>query len=66
MIGLETPGYVNDPNLYKPEELKLAFYTLDASVNQINQETSLNAGHSHSIINGVVQVTVGHGHNIIL
>ncbi len=35
MIGLETPGYVNDPNLYKPEELKLAFYTLDASVNQI-------------------------------
>ncbi len=35
MIGLETPGYVNDPILYKPEELRNAFYTLDASLNQI-------------------------------
>jgi hypothetical protein len=35
MIGLETPGYVNDPILYKPAELKNAFYTLDASLNQI-------------------------------
>jgi hypothetical protein len=35
MIGLETPGYVNDPILYKPDELKNAFYTLDASLNQI-------------------------------
>ncbi|MBK8395231.1 MAG: hypothetical protein IPL26_08300 [Leptospiraceae bacterium] len=35
MIGLETPGYVNDPALFKPEELKLAFYTLEASVSQI-------------------------------
>jgi hypothetical protein len=35
MIGLETPGYVNDPILFKPQELKTAFYTLDASLNQI-------------------------------
>ncbi len=35
MIGLETPGYVNDPILYKTDELKNAFYTLDASLNQI-------------------------------
>lgn len=36
MVGLETPGYVNDPILFKPEELKNAFYTLDASLNQIS------------------------------
>jgi len=35
MIGLETPGYVNDPILFRPQELKNAFYTLDASLNQI-------------------------------
>ncbi len=35
-------------------------------VNQINQMTSVAAGHSHSIINGVVQESVGHIHIINL
>lgn len=38
MVGLETPGYINDPILFKPEELKNAFYTLDASLNQISTQ----------------------------
>lgn len=36
------------------------------NINQINQETSLEKGHSHTIINGMVQYTLGHTHSIIL
>ena len=36
------------------------------NINQINQETSVNQGHSHQIINGLVVNSVGHEHSIIL
>lgn len=36
------------------------------SLNQINSTTSVVAGHSHPIINGVVQQVLGHTHGIIL
>jgi len=35
-------------------------------VSQINQTTGYNAGHNHSIINGEIQETLNHTHNIIL
>lgn len=36
------------------------------SVNQINQTTAVAQGHNHQIVNGVVQITLGHTHKIIL
>lgn len=36
------------------------------SLSQINQLTSVSLGHSHTIINGVVQESFGHVHNLIL
>jgi len=35
------------------------------NVNQINATTSVNAGHSHSIINGIISQTLSHNHAII-
>lgn len=34
------------------------------SVSQINQTTSISQGHSHQIVNGVVQSALGHTHNV--
>lgn len=36
------------------------------NVNQINQTTSVAAGHQHEIVNGIVSSTLGHSHEIIL
>jgi hypothetical protein len=36
------------------------------SINDINQTTSVMAGHNHPIINGIVQEVLGHTHDIIL
>lgn len=36
------------------------------SLSQINQLTSVSAGHNHDVRNGVVQEALGHTHNIIL
>ena len=36
------------------------------SLSQINQTTSVNFGHSHYIVNGVVQEVLGHTHTIVL
>lgn len=35
-------------------------------VSQINQETSVERGHSHSVVNGVISESLGHSHEIIL
>ena len=36
------------------------------SLNDINQTTSVMAGHNHPIINGVIQEVLGHTHDIII
>jgi hypothetical protein len=36
------------------------------SITQINQTTGISFGHTHSVINGVVQPALGHTHNIII
>ena len=36
------------------------------SLSQVNQTTSVGAGHNHPVINGVIQVVLGHTHDLIL
>jgi hypothetical protein len=36
------------------------------NINKINQLTSVEGGHNHIIKNGIVQIALGHTHNIIL
>jgi hypothetical protein len=36
------------------------------SISQINQTTSISAGHNHSVVNGTVQEALGHTHTLII
>lgn len=36
------------------------------SISQINQTTSQNSDHSHQVVDGVVQMTLGHTHGLVL
>ena len=36
------------------------------SLAQINQLTSVDSGHSHPVVNGIVQSVLGHTHNIVI
>ena len=57
-----TPG----PGGLPPHMHRIVVNENITSVSQINQMTSVDQGHNHSIVNGVIQTVVGHSHVIVL
>jgi hypothetical protein len=58
---LDGPNHIGLPHLHT-----LVISENITSLSQISQESGVSLGHSHTIINGVVQPSLGHTHNIIL
>ena len=59
-------GSVSGPGGIPPHMHRIVVNEGILSVSQINQMSSIEQGHNHAIINGVVQEVLGHSHDIIL
>lgn len=59
-------GSVPGPGGIPPHMHRIVINENTLSLAQINQETSIIQGHTHPIINGVVQEALGHTHDIVL
>lgn len=58
-------GMVPGPGGIPPHTHSFVVNENTVSLSQINQTTSINQGHTHSIVNGIVQPALGHTHVII-
>ena len=59
-------GSIPGPGGLPPHMHRLITNENISSVSQINQMTSVDQGHNHAIVSGIVQTVVGHTHVILL
>ena len=63
---LTSIGMVPGPGGIPPHVHRCVINEKTKSISQINQLTSVDQGHSHSIINGVVIAVLDHDHKIVI
>lgn len=58
-------GSVPGPGGILPHSHAIKISENISDISQINQTTSVERGHNHSVINGIVQPVLGHSHDIV-
>jgi len=59
-------GYVPGPGGIPPHMHRIVVNEKVMTLSQINQTTSVEQGHNHQVVSGVVQSMLGHTHQIVL
>lgn len=65
-VVMTSIGMVPGPGGIAPHTHNIVINENIVAVSQINETTSVNSGHNHPIINGVVQEVLGHTHTIVI